>query len=92
MEFARRVPVVHGVECGDLVYTHGRHLQYPRNLVHDADACEAVLALAEVEEWHDGGLLVLGRIPRNDLLDELFILGSEFEGDVRVILGSITVL
>jgi hypothetical protein len=59
VELAHRIPVVHGVEGCDLVHAHGRHLQYAANFVHDADACEAVLALSEVEERHDGGLLVL---------------------------------
>jgi hypothetical protein len=59
VELARGVPVVHGVERGDLVYTHGWHLQYPCNLIHDADTGEAMLALAEVEQRHDGGFLVL---------------------------------
>jgi hypothetical protein len=92
MELARGVAVVHGVESSDLVYTHWWHLQYPRNLVHDADACESVLALAKVEEWHNGGLLVLGRVPGDNLLDELQVLGCELEGDVRIVLGCIAVL
>ena len=85
-------PVVHGVESRDLVHTHGRHLQYPCNLVHDADAAESVLALSEVEEWHNGGLLVLRGVPRDDLLDELFILGSEFEGNFEIIFGGVAML
>lgn len=92
MEFASRVSVVHGIKRGDLVHTHGWHLQYPRDLVHDADACESMLALTEVEEWHDSGLLVLRRVPGDNLLDELFILGSEFEGYVCVVFRSIAVL
>ena len=92
MELARRIPVVHGVEGGDLVDTHWGHFQYPRNLIHDADAGEAVLALAEVEERHDGGLLVLGRVPRDNLLDELLVLRRELEGNVRIVLGRIAVL
>jgi hypothetical protein len=92
VELAGRIPVVHGVESGDLVYTHWWHLQYPRNLVHDADASEAVLALAEIEEWHNGGLLVLGRVARDNLLDELLVLRGELEWDVRIVLRCIAVL
>lgn len=85
-------PVVHGVEGRDLVYTHGRHLQYPRNLVHDANACESMLSLSEIEERHNGGLLVVGGVSRDNLLDELLILGTEFEGNRRVVLRAIAVL
>lgn len=92
MELARGIPVVHGVECRDLVHTHWRHLQYPRHLIHDADACEAVLALAEVEERHDGGLLVLGRVPRDNLLDELLVLGGELERYLRIVFRRVAVL
>lgn len=59
MELAHGIPVVHGVECRNLVYSHGWHLKYPSYLIHDADAGESMLALSEVEEWHNGGLLVL---------------------------------
>jgi hypothetical protein len=90
--FADRVPVVHGVECRYLVHSHGRHLQYPRNLIHDADAAESVLALAEVEERHDGGLLVLRGVPGDDLFDERLILRREFEGNLEVVLGSVAML
>jgi hypothetical protein len=92
VEFACRIPVVHGVERSNLVYTHGRHLQDPCNLVHDADAGESVLALTEVEKRHDGGLLVLGRVPRDNLLDELLVLGGELEGDIRIVFRCIAVL
>lgn len=48
-ELAHRSPVVHGVEGGDLVDSHRRHLEEAGYLVHDADAGEAVLSLAKVE-------------------------------------------
>ena len=92
MVFSDRCPVVHGVERRDLVHTHGGHLEEARDLVHDADAAEAVLALAEVEERHDGGLLVLRGVPRDNLLDELLILRGELERDRRVVLGRVAVL
>lgn len=92
MESSNRVPVVHGVECGHLVDTHGRHLQYPSHLVHDADAGEPVLALTEIEKRHHGGLLVLARVSTEDLLDELLILRVELEGNRRVVLGCVAVL
>lgn len=89
---AHGVPVVHCVESGNFVYTHGRHLEYPRNLVHDADAAESVLALAEVEKRHNGCLLVLRGVPRDDFLDELLILRRKFEGNLGVVLGRVAVL
>ena len=92
VELANRGPVVHGVERGDLVDAHGGHLEDARHLVHDADAGEAVLALAEVEQRHDGGLLVLGRVPLEDLGDDGLILGGELEGDVGVVVGGVAVL
>lgn len=89
---AHGIAVVHGVEGGDLVDTHGRHLEDARNLVHDADAAEAVLALAEVEQRHDGGLFVLRGVSRDDFLDELLILRREREGDLGVVLRRVAVL
>lgn len=92
VELAHWVAVVHGVECRHFVDTHWRHLEYPRNFVHDADAAEAVLALSEVEERHDGGLLVLGGVARHNLFDELLILRREFERDLGVVLGRVAML
>ena len=92
MELAHRVPVVHCVESRNLVDTHGGHLEYPRHLVHDADAAEAVLALSEVKQRHYGRLLVLRGVPRDDFLDELLILGRELERDLEVIFGRVAVL
>lgn len=90
--FANGVAIVHSVEGSDLVYAHWRHLQESRNLVHDADTCEAVLALAEVEQRHNGGLLVLRWVPRDNLLDEFLVLSGEFERNFGIVLGSITML
>ena len=92
VESAHWIPVVHGIECGHLIHSHWRHLQYPSYLVHDADACEAMLALAEVEQRHYSGFLVLAGIPRQHFLHELLILGIELEGNVEVVLRSVTVL
>jgi hypothetical protein len=91
-ELADGSAVVHGVEGGDLVDSHGGHLEQAGDLVHDADAGEAVLALAEVQQGHDGGLFVLGGVPLEDLGDELLILGVELEGDVGVVVGCVSVL
>ena len=92
VELAHWVPVVHGVESRNFVHTHWWHLQYPRNLVHDADAGESVLTLAEIEERHNGGLLVVGGVSRDNLLDELLILFGELERDRRVVLRAVAVL
>lgn len=51
-----------------------------------------MLALAEVEERHDSGLFVLGWVALDDFVDEAFILGSEFKGDRRVVVGGVSVL
>lgn len=84
--------VVHGVESGDLVDTHRGHLQSAGNLVHDTDAAESVLALSEVEQWHDGGLLVLRGVSAEHFLDELLILLVELERGVGIVFGGIAVL
>jgi hypothetical protein len=86
------VSVVHGVESGNLVDAHRRHFQSAGDLVHDADATETVLALAKVEQGHDGGLLVLRRVSAEDFLNELLVLGIEGEGDVEVVLWCVAVL
>jgi hypothetical protein len=85
--FADRVPVVHGVECRNLVYSHGRHLQYPRNLVHHTDAAESVLALSEIEERHDGGLHVLRGVAGDDLLISFSFCGVNLKGILRLFSG-----
>lgn len=92
MVFADRAAVVHGVEGSNLVDTHGRHLEEARDLVHDAEAGESVLALAEVEDGHHGGLLVLGRVAGQDLLDHGIVLLAELEGDARIVVGGVAML
>ena len=51
-----------------------------------------MLSLPEIEQRHHGGLLILGRISFEDLIDELFAQGGELEGDLRVVVGGIAVL
>jgi hypothetical protein len=51
-----------------------------------------VLALAEVEQRHDGGLLVLRRVALEDLSDDRLILGVELEGNVGVVVAGVAVL
>jgi hypothetical protein len=84
--------VVHGVERSDLVHSHGRHLKKTSNLVHDTNAGEAVLALAEVEQRHDSSLLVLGRVSLEDLGNDGLVLFAEFEGDVGVVVLGVSML
>lgn len=91
-ELADRRAVVHGIEGGDLVDTHGGHLEQAGDLVHDADAGESVLALANVKNGHDGGLFVLGRVALQDLGNDLFVLGAELERDIGVVVGRVAVL
>jgi len=92
VEAADRSAVVHGVESCDFVDTHWWHFEQARDFVHHADAGEAVLSLAEVEERHDGGLFVLRWVAREDLFDELLVLGVELEGDTEVVLWTVTML
>lgn len=84
--------VVHGIESGNLVDAHRRHLQQPCNLIHDADTSVTMLALAQIEKGHDGGLLVLRGVALEDLIDEFEVLLGELEGDGRVVGGGIAVL
>lgn len=84
--------VVHGIKGSDFVDAHGRHFEEASNLVHNADAGEAVLALAEIEKGHDGGLFVLRRVTLQDFLDEGEVLGGEFEGDGGIVCRLISVL
>lgn len=91
-ELAHGVPVVHGVERGDFVDSHRGHLQHPSHLVHDANAGEAMLALAKIKQRHHGGLLVLRGVSLDDLVDEGKVLRGEFEGDVRVVVGGVAML
>jgi len=86
------LPVVHCVESGNFIDTHGRHLEDAGDFVHDADAGETVLALAEVEKGHDGGLFVLWWVAGEDFLDEFLVDGVELEGDREVVFGTVAVL
>ena len=92
VEASHRCTVVHGVECGDLVDSHGRHFQDARHFVHDADAGEAMLSLPEVEQRHHCRFLVLARVSAQDLLDELLICSVELERDIEVVFGGVAVL
>jgi hypothetical protein len=92
VELADGRPVVHGVETRHLVDTHRWHLKQPSNLVHDANRSKPMLALTKVEDRHDSGLLVLRRVPLEDLGDDGFVLGVEFEGNVGVVVGGVAVL
>ena len=80
MEPPNRIAIVHGVEGGHLIDTHRRHLQYPRHLIHDANAREAMLPLSQVEEGHHRRLLVLAWVSAEHLLDEGLVRLVEFEG------------
>jgi hypothetical protein len=51
-----------------------------------------VLALTEVQQGHDGALLVLGRVALEDLIDDLEVLLGELERDGRVVVRLVAVL
>lgn len=92
MPFSNGVPVIHGIERRNLINTHWRHLQYPRNLIHNTQARKSMLSLSQIEDGHNSRLLVLGRVAFEDLIDELVVLLGELEGDVRIIFGGISML
>lgn len=48
MPLPDRRPVVHSIECSDLIDTHWWHFQYSRNLIHNTQARESMLALSEI--------------------------------------------
>jgi hypothetical protein len=91
-ELPNRVAVIHCVKSSNLVDAHRGHLEQAGDLVHDTDAGEAVLALAQVQQGHDGGLFVLRRVAGDNLFDELVVLFGELEGDRGVVLGGVAVL
>jgi hypothetical protein len=92
MPLSNGVTVVHGVECRNLIDTHWRHLQYPRNLIHDTQARKSMLSLSKIEYGHDCRLFVLGRVSLEDLVNELVVLLGELEGNIRIVLGCISML
>jgi hypothetical protein len=51
-----------------------------------------VLALTQVQQGHDGGLLVLWRVAGDNLFDEFVVLFGELEGDRGVVSGGVAVL
>jgi hypothetical protein len=51
-----------------------------------------MLALAEVQHRHHGRLFVLRGVALEDLGDDGLVFGRELEGDIGVVLGSISVL
>lgn len=92
MILAHRLPIIHCVKGGYFVDAHGWHLQDPGDFIHDADRCVSQLALAKVEQRHHGGFFILVGIAGEDLGDEGFVLGSEFERYGRIVLGRVPVL
>lgn len=51
-----------------------------------------MLPLTEIKDWHNGSFFVLRGVSAQDICYEFFVLGSEFEGDGGVVVGSIAVL
>lgn len=51
-----------------------------------------MLALAEIQQRHDRGLLILRWIALQDLIDEPLVLRSEVERDARVVLWCVAML
>lgn len=89
---ANRLAVVHGVEGRNFIDTHWGHLEHASDLVHDANASEAMLALTKIKQRHDGGLLVLGRVALEDLIGECEVLLGKLERESRVVVRGVAVL
>ena len=51
-----------------------------------------MLTLAEVEEGHHGGFLVLRGVALEDFLHHELVLGAELEWDGGVVVGGVSVL
>ena len=51
-----------------------------------------MLALAEVQDWHDSGLFVLRRITLKDLGNDRLVLRRKLERDRGVVVGRVAVL
>lgn len=92
MELAHGCSVVHGVKGRNFVDSHRGHLEQSGDLVHDANASETVLSLAEIEQRHAGGLLVLRGVSLEDLGNDGLIFRVELEGDIGVVVWGISVL
>lgn len=90
--FPDRIPVIHCIKRRHLINSHRRHLQDPRHLVHHTQRCKTSLSLSQVKQWHDGGLLVLRWVARQNLFDDGLVLGGELEGDRGVVFGGVAVL
>mmetsp|Transcript_18880 Transcript_18880/g.29535 ORF Transcript_18880/g.29535 Transcript_18880/m.29535 type:complete len:230 (-) Transcript_18880:179-868(-) len=91
---ANLIPVVHGVEGGNLVYTHGGHVEDHCNLVHSRDWNPAsaskirhvfCLLLGQVQERHDCRTLVVGWILLQDNGNLLVVLGGEIPKQVSIV-------
>jgi hypothetical protein len=87
-----RSSIIHSIEGSNLINTHWWHLQHPSNLVHNADACEPMLSLSNIKQWHYCGLLVLWWVSGEDLLNELLILCGELKGYRGIIVVGVAVL
>ena len=51
-----------------------------------------MLALPQIQQGHDGSLLVLGRVALEDLIDKFEVLLGEGERKARVVGGFVAVL
>mmetsp|Transcript_4517 Transcript_4517/g.9338 ORF Transcript_4517/g.9338 Transcript_4517/m.9338 type:complete len:244 (+) Transcript_4517:559-1290(+) len=85
------IPVVHCVESGHLIHTHGSHTRDLSNLVHGADRQPLILVLGKPKKGHDGRLLTSLRVLCNNLLHSLVVLGREIERCVGVIILCVVV-
>jgi hypothetical protein len=86
------IPIVHRVKRCDFIYSHGRHFESFGDLIHDAYTGETMLPLAEIEQGHYSGLLVLWRITFEDLGNELLTDGIELEWDFWIIFWRVAML
>ena len=86
-------PIEHCVKGGDLVHTHGRHLEQLCDMVHGRDREPApCLPLGEVERRDHGGLLVVLGVLFHDLVKLALVVRVKLERHVWVVVGRVAVL
>ena len=72
------IPIEHGIESCDLVYSHWRQFEELRHIIHDTNASPSlVLPLAKIKKRNYSSLLVLRRVVGYNLLGAFRILRSE---------------
>lgn len=82
---------VHGIEGGNLIHSHRRHVQHLGHVVHYRDGGKAQLTLAQVQQWHASTFFVLRWVFGDDLVGSLQVLGSELKGELLAVFLGVSV-